>query len=647
MRVLLKILLGVAAVLVLLVAAVAIIVATIDTRTLLTPLEAQLEQATGRDIAVNGNARITPSLTPTLVLEDVTIGNASWGSAKEMLRAKRVEAQVALLPLLSRRVDIVRFTLVEPSILLETDKAGRGNWTFGETTARTPPSDPVADAGGAFALGEFAVEKGELRWRDGRTGAVTPIRIDKLYLRGREPGKPVVAEFAGTIDGVPLALEGHFGPLEALRAKQSPWPVSLKGEVAGQKAKVETKLREAKDGIEASDLALDFGTLRMRGTLTYATRNDRPHVVFDLAADSLSPSDLAFAGAAVARSPSAQAPPPMSDGRIFPGTPLPLAGLRAFDGQGSLAIGKLVLGDKRTLTNVRAKLALAGGRLDVSDFAAGVHGGQASGRLSLDASSEKSAAVTLRLDGRDLDLALLMAALGVPREISGGKTQIAVDINARGDSLRAWASSLGGTTTVRVGPARWAKSNAGLSDSLLQAVNALDPFRASSSTADLNCAVVRLPFASGIAKVNRGIGVETDRLGLSASGTVDLRSETLDLTLAPRVKSGAGVDLAKLAGAVRLRGPLASPGVVIDPAGSIAAAAQIGALAQGGRAALLAGVLGGGGSSSSGPGECAVALGAAAAPASGTSARGRQPQPAPENQAAKEVERALGKLLGR
>src|SRR5512134_1337731 len=120
MRLFVKVLAGVAIAIVLLLAIVAVIVATIDTRTLLTPLEAQLEKATGRDVALGSGARITLSLTPTLVLDDVTIGNASWGSAKEMVRAKRVEAQVALLPLLSRRVDIVRFTLVEPVILLET-----------------------------------------------------------------------------------------------------------------------------------------------------------------------------------------------------------------------------------------------------------------------------------------------------------------------------------------------------------------------------------------------------------------------------------------------------------------------------------------------------------------------------------------------
>ena len=236
MRLLLKIVAGVAVVLLLLLGALAVVVTTIDLHTLLVPIEAQLERATGRDVTLGSEAKIDLSLTPTLKLTDFALGNAPWGSAKEMIRAKRLEAQVALLPLLSRRIDLVRFTLIEPTILLETDSQGRGNWTFGEPlTGASKPTDPVADAAGAFGLGEFAIEKGDVRWRDGRTGEVTQIRIERLYLRARDPGKPVVAEFSGSIGEIPLVLEGHFGPLAALRAKQWPWPVSVKGEVAGRK----------------------------------------------------------------------------------------------------------------------------------------------------------------------------------------------------------------------------------------------------------------------------------------------------------------------------------------------------------------------------------------------------------------------------
>ena len=90
------------------------------------------------------------------------------------------------------------------------------------------------------------------------------------------PDKPVVAEFSGSIGEIPLVLEGHFGPLAALRAKQWPWPVSVKGEVAGRKTEVTTKVRETQDGLEASELVLLVGNSKMRGTLVYAARAPRP-----------------------------------------------------------------------------------------------------------------------------------------------------------------------------------------------------------------------------------------------------------------------------------------------------------------------------------------------------------------------------------
>ena len=122
-----------------------------------------------------------------------TARNVSGDTWFDTLAHAIAQAQVALLPLLSRRVDILRFTLVEPQILLETDARGRGNWAFGEP-AKTPqgPSDPLGDAAGAFGLGEFAVDNGSLTWRDGRTQETTSVRIDRLYLRARDPQKLAV-----------------------------------------------------------------------------------------------------------------------------------------------------------------------------------------------------------------------------------------------------------------------------------------------------------------------------------------------------------------------------------------------------------------------------------------------------------------------
>ena len=646
MRILLKIVAGIAGLLIVLLAALALIVATIDTRTLLAPIETQLERATGRDVTLGGEAKIGLSLSPTLSLADVTLGNAPWGSAKEMIRAKRIEAQVALLPLMSRRIDIVRITLVEPTILLETDRAGRGNWVFAEPgTAPATASDPVTDATGAFGLGEFAVEKGDVRWRDGRTGEVTPIRIDKLYLRARDPNKPVVAEFAGTVGDIPLALEGHFGPLAALRARQWPWPVSVKGEIANRKTEVETKVRDTPDGIEADDLMLAIGDAKARGRLVYARRGSRPFVAFTLHSDALTLADLAVGGGATAVAAGGKGVPAPksvpSEGRIFLSTPVPLAGLHALDAKGDLAIGKLTLRDGRTIANARAKLDLAGGRLEVSEFGGDLLGGTARGRLTVDARNAQNPQLSLRLDGRGFDLAALMAAAGIVRDMKGGKADIDLDVNARGDSPREWASSVSGLVVAKLGGARWVSSGAGMSTQLEQLANAFNPLRTTGKVTELRCAAARLPFAGGVARTDRGIGLETDQLGVAASGTIDLRNETLNLLVHPRIKDRSGVDLARIAGAVRIQGRLDAPAVAFNPVGSIEAAGDIAALVKGGRAALLGALAP---TAPSGPGECAVALGATRAEPSPSRAAPSRPS-SPD--VAQDVGRAIGKLLGR
>jgi uncharacterized protein involved in outer membrane biogenesis len=634
----------------LLLAAVAIVVSTMDLRTLLSPIETQLEQATGRDITLGTTVDLDLSLTPTLELTDFALGNAPWGTAKEMIRAKRVEAQVALLPLLSRRVDLVRLTLIEPVIVLETDAQGQGNWAFGKASSPSKPSDPIADSAAAFGLGEFALERGDVRFRDGRSGETTQIRIDRLYVRARDPNKAIVAEFKGTVGDVPLAIEGTFGPLAALRAQQWPWPVSVKGDVAGRKTEVTTKLRQTPDGIEAGELMLAVGTAVLRGNVVYSARSPRPLLRFTLAGDTLVPRELALAGGAAVAAAGGQGPPkppaapaPKPDGRLFSSAPVSFKALSSLDAQGELSVAKLVLGDGRDVTSLRARIALDDSRLDVSEFSGNALGGSARGRLLIDARNAKSPAIALNVTARELDLAALMASAGVKRDVKGGKTRIDMDIEARGTSMRAWASSLGGRITASVGPARWISTSANLPSEIDQLASAFNPLRTTGSATELKCVGLRLPFSGGVARTERGIGLETDQLGVAASGTIDLGRETLDLLVHPRIKDRAGIDLARISGAVRIQGSLDAPRVTLNPVGTIAAAGDIASLLRGGRSAVIGALAP---TAQSGPGECAVAVGTAPAPRA-PEAAARAPERAPSRGPADEVNRALNKLLGR
>ena len=137
-----------------------------------------------------------------------------------------------------------------------------------------------------------------------------------------------------------------------------------------------------------------------------------------------------------------------------------------------------------------------------------------------------------------------------------------------------------------------------------------------------------------------------------ASGTIDLRDETLDLAITPRLHVALPVDLGQVASLVRVRGSLASPSVGVDAQAAAATIAQFGAAAAAGKGGLaaLTGALTAkpATGASAGADSCDVALGRAKAPVAPTasapaSAAGGARPATPQD----ELNKALGKLLGR
>ena len=80
---------------------------------------------------VGGDIELRIGFAPRIVANDVRVGNAPWGKAPNLLTAKQLEVQVALLPLLRRHFELVRLNLVEPVIALETNRDGQLNWELG------------------------------------------------------------------------------------------------------------------------------------------------------------------------------------------------------------------------------------------------------------------------------------------------------------------------------------------------------------------------------------------------------------------------------------------------------------------------------------------------------------------------------------
>lgn len=646
MRTWTKVLLGLVAVLAIVAVGLAVAISTFDVNTLIGPVKDRVKAVTGRELTIRGGARIAMSLSPRVVLNDVALSNAAWGQAKDLVTAKRLEFELALLPLLSRRVELKEVALVEPVVALETDAQGRKNWDLGGAGAGGSAPSAATGSGDTTLLpaGNLSVTRGTVSYRDGATGSVTTAAIATLSVHARGPEAPIDAKFQGTVGHLALALEGRLGPVQALLERRWPYPVDVSGEIAGQKFALATRIRADDRRYTLDDLKVTLGANALTGSFAVVTGGARPQIAFDLSGPALALAGLPLPATAGAPAAPKAAPSPARTSFMIPDTPVDFEPLRWVDARGALSVGRLMLASGRAIENPRVKLKLDGGRLDVESFSLTELGGTLSGSFTVDARDAGRTMLSTRIDGKGLSLGAIVAAAGHPREVKGGSTDVAVDLTMQGASPHAWASTATGTFRAVVGPATLVNAKIDVDSALDNLSRAINPFRTSDPSTEIKCMVVRLPLAGGVARFDRTVAAETAKVGVAASGLLDFRNETLDVAFHPKVRKGVSIDVASLADLVHVTGPFAAPQVRIDPIGSVKAIASIGAaIGTGGLSAVGQALFAW--SEGSGPGPCQIALGTP--PPATTAAAGGKGGGDPATALANDLGKAVGKLFGR
>jgi uncharacterized protein involved in outer membrane biogenesis len=237
----LKVLLGL---IVLVVGALGVFIATLDVSQFKGQIVAAIEENTGRTVTIDGEMDLALGLTPALVVEGVTVGNADWAQDPDMLSVGRLEAQVEILPLISGEIKVVRLVLVDPVVNLETDAEGRGNWAMGAPDGAAEPAEPAptaeaaeAEGGGAppaFQIQEVRLENGALTYRNGMTGETLRVALERVSLAGGGMSDPLTLDIAGAYNDAAFTLAGTVGAPAALaEGAGTPWPLDLTATAGG------------------------------------------------------------------------------------------------------------------------------------------------------------------------------------------------------------------------------------------------------------------------------------------------------------------------------------------------------------------------------------------------------------------------------
>ncbi len=379
--------------------------------------------------------------------------------------------------------------------------------------------------------------------------ALPSVRLDL----GRDPGLKLAV--SGAIQdplagkGYALTVDGHAQDLAAVADEFKlglplTGPVSVSGKVADTGPQ-----RYALTGLAITAEGSDIGG---NGTLSLA--GAKPVASAELSSTMI---DIGKIMPALKKSRPAQgdtqAPPPKpaGDGRVFPADPLPLPLLNAVEADLRYRAAAIRTPEGPEFHDTTLQMSLHDGALAAQPITSTIGSGQVTGALSLE---DKSGAIALKLALKNVSLDEIDHEVPGEDLVDGGLTNADLDVKGAGSSVRAIMGSLNGSVFLGVGPgtfkARYTDmlGLGGLTDVVGQSLPKLE-------RTTLHCLVTRFDVSNGIAK-SRVLLADTGRLTLDGSGTVDLKSEQLDIGLDTHTKV---TNLLSLMPPIHVGGTLASP----------------------------------------------------------------------------------------
>ncbi|MFM5617891.1 AsmA family protein [Aeromonas veronii] len=213
-------------VLILLGIAVVALLATVTLISLIDPnqfkpqLAEQVRKSTGRELVMAGEIdwRFWPSLG--LSLEKVALRNPAGFAEPDLVRFEQGEASVALLPLLSHRLEIGKVRLSGAHLFIQTKADGSSNLSGLLKDATADASEPVAPAAPAptadskpwqISLQGVALSQASALVQDDRSG--TSLRLDRLDLDMGQLATgqwvPVMLAAKGSADKLAFDVKGQ------------------------------------------------------------------------------------------------------------------------------------------------------------------------------------------------------------------------------------------------------------------------------------------------------------------------------------------------------------------------------------------------------------------------------------------------------
>ena len=597
----------------------------------------EVASKTGRPVSIDGPVTMHLfSLTPRLIVEGFTLGNAPWANDKPMLTVRKFDATLSLKSLLGLHVIFPRIAIDTPAIDIERDASGQANWEFSRASghpsrgASSPLHLPVIQElsltnGTMTAVdrvrkltfnGHVSVQENQnaadnhaLKLRGTGTLNAKPFQLvlDGEPLIGVLPSKPYAFETSISAADIKLSAHARIPHPFDLAALEATFKLSgsdladvyyLTGLALPNTPPYEVSGTLVRDNLrfKVDDFHGRLGSSDIAGNVAIDTAPKRPKLTAVLVSKQLNLADLAAPlgteatperksnSIATPRPAAAAAPPP---GLLLPDADLQVQRVRGMDADVQFD-ADAVTAAKLPMRKVHFHLSLDDGKIGLDPLTFMLPQGEFAGTIAIDA---QGAVPQTNIDMKlsNVDLAQFKPKSGKDAPFDG-RLLGRIKLHGAGTSVHKTAAVADGDVTLVVPQGEMREALAELTGIDLSRGLGLILTKDERKT-DIRCGVANFKASDGDLKASTFV-IDTTNVLVTGQGDINLKNETLDLSLQGKPKKAR---MLRLRTPITVRGTLLQPKIGVQP-GRLAAQTG-GALALGALltpvAALLAFVDGG------------------------------------------------------
>lgn len=534
----------------------------------------KVTQKTGREFSINGNLDVNfLPFPPRIHAEDLRFANAEWGTGKTMLAIKQLDFRVDLISLWKGDIVLPEASLVDPEVLLETSDDGKRNWilnqgqtssgdapqidrltldkatlTFRDPTIKTDltvvvaPTSTTQDARQAeikfHAQGLF---KGQTVKAAGQGGKVLSLIDEQIAypLKADLEFGEIRASVDGTITGLStfsavnaqLNVRGNdlsaFFPIVGIPLPASP-PYQVSGHLTRKNDTWAFNKFSGKVG--DSDIAGDF-SVDVGGDKAFMRGNfvSRKLDLDDLGGFIGAPPQTG-AGEKSSAEQKKMAQQLASSSRVLPDKEFKLDRLRAVNADVKLS-AKSIVGNNLPLDDLTVHVMLHNGKVTLQPLNFGVAGGNIISNIVLHTDSALATAHA-EIEFKRLSLNKLFPTVELT-ETSIGLIGGRAKFTGSGNSFAQLLASADGQ-------AGFSMSGGQISNLLLEIIG-IDGAEivkflfGGDKTVAVRCMVADFKVTDGLMTTDVFV-IDTTDTNISGNGTINLKDESIDLTLKPLPK---------------------------------------------------------------------------------------------------------------